>query len=91
MTGVQTCALPISIDPDNEFLIHDAINSLGKDKTLIIIAHHLNTIKNLDNIFLMDRGEVICSGKHDTLLNCQKYREMLNKQNQVDNWQIKEV
>ena len=80
-----------AIDPDNEFLIHDAINSLGKDKTLIIIAHHLNTIKNLDNIFLMDRGEVICSGKHDTLLNCQKYREMLNKQNQVDNWQIKEV
>lgn len=40
-----------AIDPDNEFLIHDAINSLGKDKTLIIIAHHLNTIKNLDNIF----------------------------------------
>ncbi|WP_220607940.1 ABC transporter ATP-binding protein [Methanobrevibacter oralis] len=80
-----------AIDPDNEFLIHDAINSLGKDKTLIIIAHYLNTIKNLDNIFLMDRGEVICSGKHDTLLNCQKYREMLNKQNQVDNWQIKEV
>lgn len=80
-----------AVDSANEYLIHEAINNLGKNKTVIIIAHHLNTIKNLDNIILMDNGKLICSGKHEILLNCQKYRDMLNKQNQVDNWQIKEI
>lgn len=48
-----------SIDPENEQLIQTAINELSKGKTVITIAHKLETIKNADQIIVLNEGEII--------------------------------
>ena len=48
-----------SIDPENEQLIQTAINELSKGKTVITIAHKLETIKNADQIIVLNDGEII--------------------------------
>lgn len=57
-----------SIDPDNEVFIQQAINELVKDKTLIVIAHRLTTIKDADQIIVMDGGSIVEKGLHKQLL-----------------------
>ena len=80
-----------AIDPNNEQLIQEAISNLGKDKTIITIAHHLNTIISADQIIVMDAGKTVATGKHKELLStCPLYAEMVEQQNRVDLWQIKE-
>ena len=65
---------------------------MSRDKTVIMIAHHLNTIRDADQIVVMDSGRVIDTGKHTPLLDrCTLYRKMVENQNKVDNWKIKEV
>lgn len=54
-------------DPDSEADIQDAISALTRDKTLIIIAHRLHTIIGADRIVVLDRGQVVQQGRHDTL------------------------
>ncbi|MBS7527960.1 ABC transporter ATP-binding protein [Fusibacter paucivorans] len=81
-----------AIDAYNEKLIQEAIHNLCKQKTLIVIAHHLNTIANADQIVVMDRGRVAATGKHNDLLeNCSIYSEMVHAQNEVDHWEIRET
>ena len=53
-----------SIDPDNEKHIQKAINELIKNKTLVMIAHKLSTIKNADQILVIDEGKIIQEGTH---------------------------
>lgn len=60
------------IDPENEALIQDAISELVKGKTLIIIAHRLKTITDVDNIFVIKNGELVCKGSHEELLKESK-------------------
>lgn len=80
-----------AIDPYNEHLIQEAINNLSKNKTLIVISHHLNTIVNADKIVVMDKGCVVASGKHhDLLATCSMYSDMINAQNEVDHWEIRQ-
>jgi len=78
-----------AIDPYNEHLIQQAIVNMSRGKTLIVIAHHLRTIRGADNIVVMDNGRVADSGTHDELMkNCALYREMTAAQEQVDAWEI---
>ena len=56
-------------DIENETKIQNAIRNLLKDKTAIIIAHRLYTIKDVDNIVVLDEGEIVESGKHKDLLS----------------------
>lgn len=56
-----------SIDPDNEVFIQQAINELVRDKTLIVIAHRLTTIKDADQIIVMDGGSIVEKGTHKQL------------------------
>ena len=51
-----------AVDSENERLIGEAIDDLSKDKTIITIAHHLNTIKDSDQIIVMDKGVVLDAG-----------------------------
>ena len=57
------------IDPENEAVIQRALTELMKDKTVIIIAHRLSTVSNADQIVLINKGSVECSGTHSELLN----------------------
>lgn len=81
-----------AIDPYNEYLIQDAISNLAEGKTIIMIVHNLNTVRNVDQIILMENGKILAKGRHEELLQTSKmYQNMLNAQNDVDNWNIKEV
>lgn len=57
-----------SVDADNERAIQEAISELCKDKTLLVIAHRLKTIKDADQILVVSDGEIIERGNHDLLI-----------------------
>ena len=81
-----------AIDPYNEALIQQAISSLCENKTLIIIAHRLNTIRSADQILVLQDGEIVAQGKHDELLERnQLYKTMVDAEQQAEHWNIKEV
>ena len=81
-----------AVDSENERLIGEAIDGLSKDKTVITIAHHLNTIRDSDQIIVMDKGVVLDAGSHEELMKrCDFYKDMVEAQNKVDSWNLKEV
>jgi subfamily B ATP-binding cassette protein MsbA len=70
-----------SLDAETESKIQDALKILTKDKTTIVIAHRLSTILNSDQIYIIDSGNVVASGKHDELLNnSDLYKNFYEKQ-----------
>lgn len=81
-----------AVDAENEALIQEAIDDLSRDKTVVTIAHHLNAIREADQIVVMREGRVAGSGTHEDLMRaCPLYQEMVAKQKQMDNWDIKEA
>ena len=70
-----------SLDAETEDKIQKAINFLTKGRTTIVIAHRLSTILNSDKIFVIDKGQVTDSGKHEDLLISSKiYKNFYEKQ-----------
>lgn len=57
-----------SLDSESESLIQDALQTLMKDKTVVVIAHRLSTIMKMDRIIVLERGEIIAEGTHRELL-----------------------
>ena len=55
-------------DPENESLVQKAFDEMGKNKTVIMIAHRLSTVKDADEIFVLKDGKIVQSGTHDELL-----------------------
>lgn len=69
-----------ALDNFTEQLVMDALNNLGKNKTIIIIAHRLNTLRECDKIFIMGKGEITASGTYEELKSNNKYfKEAVNK------------
>lgn len=65
------------IDPENEDKIQKSIEALTGGKTLIMIAHRLNTVMNCDCIYVVDKGKIIASGTHEELMkNCAVYQKL---------------
>ena len=70
-----------SLDSETEAKIQEALKILTKNKTTIVIAHRLSTILNSNNIYLIDSGEVVDSGKHEILIEKSKlYKSFYEKQ-----------
>jgi ATP-binding cassette, subfamily B, bacterial MsbA len=66
-----------SLDSEAELNVQKAIEMATKDRTVIVIAHRLSTILNSDKIVVMDKGEIIGTGKHKDLLeNNEKYKKL---------------
>jgi len=57
-----------SLDTESEKLVQDALNNIMKNRTAIVIAHRLSTVKNADRIYVLHEGEIIEQGKHDELI-----------------------
>lgn len=74
-------------DPENEHLIQKAFEKLMKNKTVIIIAHRLSTVRNANNIVVMDNGRVVEEGNHDELVAKEgKYATMWKTYNTTSSW-----
>tara|TARA_B100000686_G_scaffold49979_1_gene53614 strand:- start:6217 stop:7959 length:1743 start_codon:yes stop_codon:yes gene_type:complete len=70
-----------SLDSETEEKIQKALEVLTKNKTTIVIAHRLSTILNSDKIYVMDKGFIVASGKHEELLReSETYKNFYNRQ-----------
>ncbi len=78
-----------SLDADNELEIRKAIKKLTLNKTVIVIAHRLNTIKDADQIIVLNEGHIEEKGSHRELINNKKrYYNMYNEMERAKNWAI---
>ena len=68
-----------NVDPVNESLIQDAITELAKNRTVLVVAHHLKTIQKADQILVFQKGKLLEKGKHDELLAKNGYYTKLWK------------
>lgn len=77
-------------DPENEYLIQKAISEITKDKTVIMIAHRLSSVKNVDKIYVVENGRIVEEGNHHTLIDSGGiYSRMWDEFNQSIQWKIK--
>ena len=68
-----------NVDPVNEALIQEAVTELAKNRTVLVIAHHLKTIQHADQILVFKKGKLVEKGKHGELLDQDGYYAQLWK------------
>ncbi len=77
------------MDPENEEKMNAAIAEIVKDKTVIVIAHRLSSIKNADKICVLKAGNVIAQGTHEELMkNCEEFQKLWQASTAAANWKI---
>jgi ATP-binding cassette subfamily B protein IrtB len=78
-----------NVDPENEDKLQKAINALMEEKTVIMIAHRLKTVKNADQIVVINHGQIVQKGKHEELIQEQGiYSDFINIREKTENWKI---
>jgi len=79
-------------DPENEALIVEALSHLMQNKTVLLVAHRLSTITDVDNILVFDQGRLIEQGTHDYLLTQNnKYAELWHSYQQAQGWALRQT
>jgi subfamily B ATP-binding cassette protein MsbA len=70
-----------SLDTESERLVQDAINHLMQDRTSLVIAHRLSTVRHADEILVLQKGEIVERGTHDQLVDLNGfYRRLVDMQ-----------
>lgn len=70
-----------ALDVESEHLVKDALQKLMKNRTTLIIAHRLSTVKDADRVVVIDKGQIVQSGKHDELFHQDGlYRRLVERQ-----------
>ncbi|MBQ8486443.1 MAG: ATP-binding cassette domain-containing protein [Prevotella sp.] len=78
-----------SLDPENEVSVQRAIDTLIKGRTVIVIAHRLKTIKNANQILVLDHGRIVEQGRHtDLMAKDGLYARLWNIQKKALGWQV---
>ena len=78
-----------SVDADNERAIQEAISELCRNKTLLVIAHRLKTIKDADQILVVADGKIRQKGTHEELVAQEGiYRNFVNERKEAVSWKI---
>ncbi|MDN5010855.1 ABC transporter ATP-binding protein [Streptococcus sp. SN3] len=78
-----------NVDPENEEALMQAIQSLTRDKTIIMIAHRLKTVEHADQILVLDQGRIVEQGKHQDLLAKQGiYSKFIQERETASSWRI---
>ena len=78
-----------NVDPENEDRLQKAIEALTRDKTIILIAHRLKTVKNADQILAVDHGRIVQQGKHEQLMKQPGlYAEFVGGRRQAEGWKL---
>jgi subfamily B ATP-binding cassette protein HlyB/CyaB len=70
-----------ALDPESEMIVQDNMSRIVEGKTTIIVSHRLAALRNCDNILVFDKGEIVGSGRHESLLeSCAIYKLLWDKQ-----------
>ncbi len=78
-----------NVDPENEKELVEAIGELTHDKTVIMIAHRLKTVRGADQIFVVDGGKIVQQGTHDELVKQEGiYRRFVVERRQAAGWKV---
>ena len=78
-----------NVDPENERDLMTAISELTKEKTVIMIAHRLKTVRNADNIVVIDKGRIVEHGKHDELVALGGiYAKFIDSRKEAVSWKL---
>lgn len=78
-----------NVDPENEDRLQNAIEELTKDKTVIMIAHRLKTVRNAEKILVLSDGKIAQEGKHDELIKeAGIYADFVNGRKQAIGWKL---
>ena len=93
--GIQDAGLFVdTAENNNKFRMIDAVSGdtelpsdADHDKTVLVIAHRLNTIRSADKIIVLEKGKVIEEGNHETLMQMNgRYRRSFSLQKQMNGW-----
>ena len=80
-----------NVDPENEKELMEAVSELTHDKTVIMIAHRLKTVRDADKIFVVDHGKLVQQGTHDELVAIPgKYKEFIDIRKKAEGWSLAE-
>ena len=78
-----------NVDPENEADLMKAIDALTKEKTIIMIAHRLKTVRNADQIVVIDGGKIVQQGTHDMLMQADGiYRSFVESRREAASWRL---
>ncbi len=78
-----------NVDPENEKDLVGAIDALTKEKTILMIAHRLKTVRNADRILVVDKGKIVEQGKHNDLMKQDGiYKRFVNAREIAGSWKL---
>ena len=79
-----------NVDPENENELMQAIRALTAEKTVIMIAHRLKTVKHADQILVADHGKIVQQGTHEALMGEEGiYRNFVSERREAAGWKVK--
>ena len=78
-----------NVDPENEKELMDAVAALTKEKTIIMIAHRLKTVRHADRIVVVDKGRIVQQGTHEQLMQQEGiYRRFVDARERAVSWKL---
>lgn len=78
-----------NVDPENEDRLQKAIEALTRDKTILMIAHRLKTVRNADQILVIDHGSIVQQGKHEELIKEPGiYADFVGGKKETTGWKL---
>ena len=78
-----------NVDPENEKELVEAIDALTKEKTILMIAHRLKTVRHADQILVVDKGKIVQRGRHEELMQEEGiYRRFVNARETAAGWKL---
>ena len=78
-----------NVDPENEDRLQKAIEALTRDKTILMIAHRLKTVRHADQILVIDHGRIVQQGRHEQLIaESGIYADFVGGKKQTAGWKL---
>ena len=78
-----------NVDPENEKDLMNAVDALTKEKTIIMIAHRLKTVRHADQIVVVDKGRIVQQGTHEQLMKQEGiYKRFVDARQQAVSWKL---